>query len=109
VKDEFLRVVEELLAGRMPRQPDNPVCAECKAAENVCVFDLKRTCLGPVTRGGCAATCVTAGAVCWGCRGFIDDPNIAAERLILRQAGLSAGDIAASFNLFNACQEAVWK
>jgi coenzyme F420-reducing hydrogenase gamma subunit len=109
VKGEFIRVVQELLAGRVPDQPNNPVCAECKAAENVCVFDLKRTCLGPVTRGGCAATCVTAGAVCWGCRGFIDDPNIDAEKLILRQAGLSSGDIAASFDLFNGCQEAVWK
>ena len=109
VKTEFVRVVQQLLAGRIPYQPNNPVCAECKVAENVCVFNLGGTCLGPVTRGGCAATCVTAGAVCWGCRGFIDDPNINAEKLILKQAGLSAGEIVARFNLFNSGQESVWK
>lgn len=109
VKKEFIRVVQELLAGRIPYQPNDPVCAECKMEGNVCVFDKGLTCLGPVTRGGCAATCVTSGAVCWGCRGSIDDPNIYAEKLILKQAGLSVDDIIACFNLFGACQEGVWK
>jgi sulfhydrogenase subunit delta len=109
VKEEFLRVVQELLIGRVPFQPDNPVCAECKMARNVCVFDKGLTCLGPVTRGGCSATCVTSGAICWGCRGFIDKPNLDAEKLILTQAGLKAEDIDKKLNLFNANQENEWK
>lgn len=109
VKDEFIRVVGELLAGRMPHQPNNPVCAECKMAGNVCVFDKGLTCLGPVTRGGCKATCVTGGAVCWGCRGLIDQPNTNAERDILQQAGLSVDDIVKRFDLFNLCQEGAWQ
>ena len=109
VKEEFIRVVEEILAGRTPYQPNTPVCAECKIAGNVCVFDKGMTCLGPVTRGGCQASCVTGGAVCWGCRGLIDEPNINSEKEILEKAGLSVGDILKKFDLFNACQEVTWK
>lgn len=109
VRKEFVRVVGELLAGRVPYQPSDPVCAECKLAGNVCVFEKGLTCLGPVTRGGCEATCVTAGAVCWGCRGLIDEPNVNAERLILEQAGLSVDDILKKFDLFNVCQEKTWQ
>ncbi len=109
VKEEFIRVVQEILAGKVPYQPNDPVCAECKMAGNVCVFDKGMTCLGPVTRGGCQATCVTAGATCWSCRGVIDEPNINAEKEILNKAGLSVEDIVRQFNLFNACQESMWK
>jgi len=109
VRDEFIRVVQELLAGRVPHQPGDPVCAECKLAGNVCVFDRGMTCLGPVTRGGCRATCVTGGAVCWGCRGLIDQPNIYAEKEIMDKAGLSVADIMAKFNLFNGYQETSWQ
>jgi sulfhydrogenase subunit delta len=109
VKQEFLRVVGEFLAGRIPFQPNDPVCAECKMAGNVCVFDKGQTCLGPITRGGCEATCVTGGAICWGCRGLIDKPNINAEKLILKQAGLSDEAIAKKFSLFNIHQKSEWK
>jgi sulfhydrogenase subunit delta len=109
VRKEFIRVVGELLAGKIPYQPNDPVCAECKVAGNVCVFDKGLTCMGPVTRGGCEATCVTGGAVCWGCRGLIDEPNVNAERLILEEAGLSVNDIVKKFNLFNVCQEENWR
>jgi coenzyme F420-reducing hydrogenase gamma subunit len=109
VKDEFIRVVEELLMGRVPFQPGDPVCGECKVAGNVCVFDKGLSCLGPVTRGGCKATCITGGAVCWGCRGLIDKPNINAEKQILSEAGLSVEDVVKKFNIFNYCGESVWK
>lgn len=109
VKEEFIRVVQELLAGRKPYQPNDPVCAECKATGNICVFEKGQTCLGPITRGGCKATCVTAGAVCWGCRGLIDDPNVNAQMDILREAGLSIEDIVKKFDLFNLCQGEAWK
>lgn len=109
VKDEFIRVVQELLAGRVPDQPNDPVCAECKIAGNICVFEKEMTCLGPVTRGGCKATCITGGAVCWGCRGFIDQPNVNAQMDILEKTGLTIEDIVKKFDLFNLCQKKVWK
>jgi sulfhydrogenase subunit delta len=109
VKEEFIRVVQEILAGKVPYLPNDPVCAECKMAGNVCVFDKGKTCLGPVTRGGCQATCVTGGAVCWGCRGLIDEPNINAEKEVLEKAGLSVAGMIEEFRLFNACQEVAWK
>jgi len=109
VKEEFIRVVQEILAGKVPYLPNDPVCAECKMAGNVCVFDKGKTCLGPVTRGGCQATCVTGGAVCWGCRGLIDEPNINAEKEVLEKAGLSVAGVIEKFRLFNACQEGAWK
>ncbi len=95
--------------GRIPSQPGNPVCSECKMAGNVCVFDKGLTCLGPVTRGGCSATCITGGAICWGCRGLIDKPNVNAEKQILTQAGLKTDDIVKKFSLFNVGQESEWK
>ena len=109
VKEEFIRVVQEVLAGRVPYQPNDPVCAECKMAGNVCVFDKGMTCLGPVTRGGCLATCITNGAVCCGCRGLIDQPNVNSEKEVLAQAGLSVKDILSRFSLFNTGQESAWK
>jgi len=109
VKKEFIRVVREILSGQIPYQFNDPVCAECKTAGNVCVFDKGITCLGPLTRGGCEATCVTGGATCWGCRGLVDKPNINAEKLILEQAGLSEDDVIKKFDLFNACQESMWR
>lgn len=109
VSKEFIRIVQELLEGRTPYQPNDPVCAECKVAANICVFEKGFTCLGPVTRGGCEATCVTGGAVCWGCRGLIDEPNINAENSILEKAGLSVAAIVKKFDLFNVCQDRTWK
>ncbi|GAH56686.1 unnamed protein product, partial [marine sediment metagenome] len=49
------------------------------------------------------------GAVCWGCRGLIDEPNINSEKEILEKAGLSVEDILRKFDLFNTCQEVTWK
>ncbi len=109
VKEEFIRVVQELLAGKVPFQPADPVCGECKVEGNVCVFDKGLACLGPITRGGCKATCVTGGAVCWGCRGLIEEPNIKSEKDILKKANLDLEAIIKKFDLFNLCQDALWK
>jgi len=82
-RNEFLRVVKALLMDKKPDIPNHPVCVECKAAENVCTFEKGQFCMGPVTRAGCEAACITQGSVCWGCRGFVDDPNTDAQKEIL--------------------------
>ncbi len=104
-RQEFLQVVKALLMGKKPDLPNYPVCVECKAAENVCVFEKGQFCIGPVTRAGCNAICVTEGSICWGCRGFVDDPNTEAHREVLEKFGLELNDVVNKFRLYTACSE----
>jgi sulfhydrogenase subunit delta len=99
---EFLKLTKALLLGKKFKLPNYAVCAECKMAGNVCVFEKGAFCLGPVTRAGCSALCVTTGRRCWGCRGLVDDPNVDSEKEILQKYGLSVDDILSQFRLFNA-------
>jgi sulfhydrogenase subunit delta len=73
----------------------------------VCVFDKGEFCLGPVTRAGCEACCVTEGSICWGCRGFIDDPNSDAHKEVLEKYGLKAQDVINKFRLYGGCSKEV--
>lgn len=102
---EFKTVLTSLLLGKKPDVLNYPVCVECKMAENICVFEQGLTCMGPVTRAGCEACCITAGSFCWGCRGLVDDPNADAQREILSRHGLSVPDILKRFRLYTGFSE----
>ncbi|MFH1123271.1 MAG: NADH:ubiquinone oxidoreductase [Pseudomonadota bacterium] len=104
-RKEFATVVKAFLQGKRPQIPNFPVCVECKMAENKCVFEKGMTCMGPVTRAGCGACCVTEGSFCWGCRGLVDDPNVDSEREILASHGLGVHDILGSFRLYSGFSE----
>ena len=104
-REEFLQVVKALLLGKKPEIPNHPVCVECKAAENVCVYEKGQFCMGPVIRAGCKACCITQGSVCWGCRGFVDDPNTDAQKDILEKYGLDLRDVMSKFQLYTATSE----
>ncbi len=99
-KEEFLDLCKALLTGQKYNPPNYPVCVECKLAENVCVFEKQMTCVGPITRAGCGACCITQGAVCWGCRGILDKPNITAHKEVLDKYGLTVDEIKNKFNLY---------
>ena len=99
-KGEFLKVTQALLLGKKPEIPNYPVCVECKLKENVCVFDLGMTCLGPVTRAGCDARCPSNGDGCEGCRGLVDDPNTNAQKDVLAERGLTVEEVLKEFRLF---------
>ncbi len=101
-KSEFVKVVKALLTGTKPEIPNYPVCVECKQAGNICVFEKGQTCVGPITRAGCEACCVTEGAVCWGCRGLIDDPNADAHIEVLEKYGLTVEELTSRMNLYFA-------
>ena len=105
-KSEFVKVVKALLTGTTPVIPDEPMCADCKRAGNVCVFEKGQTCVGPVTRAGCDACCVTEGAVCWGCRGLISNPNRDAHKEVLAKYGLTVEELTNKFNLYFSGEEA---
>ncbi len=102
---ELLKVVKALLLGKKPDIPNHPVCVECKMADNVCVFERAMTCLGPVTRAGCGAICVTSGRFCWGCRGLVDEPNTDSEKSILQKYGLTVDQAVEKFKVYNTYTE----
>lgn len=74
--DEVVRVVQELLAGKVPKERGYSVCFECKQAGNPCRLIEGKPCLGPITQGGCKAICVSGGSACWGCFGLRKEANI---------------------------------
>lgn len=102
---EFLKLAKALLLGKKFELPNYPVCVECKQAGNVCAFDRGEICLGPVTRAGCNAICITNGRRCWGCRGLVDEPNIDSGKEILQKHGLTVTDILGQFRLFDGYLE----
>jgi sulfhydrogenase subunit delta len=104
-RKEFAMVVKSLLLGKKPEIPNYPVCVECKMAGNICVFEKGMTCMGPVTRAGCGACCVTEGSVCWACRGLVDDPNADSQREILAKYGLTVHDVLNKFRLYTGFSE----
>ena len=102
---EIVKVIKALLLGLRPEIPNYPVCVECKMAGNVCVFEIGMTCLGPVTRAGCGAICVTSGRHCWGCRGLVEDPNIDSEKEILKKYGLTVEKVMEKFKIYDTYAE----
>jgi len=99
-KSEFVKVFKALITGSKPDIPNYPMCVDCKMAGNVCVFEKGLTCVGPITRAGCEACCVTEGAVCWGCRGLVDNPNIDAHKEVLEKYNLTVKELQNRMNLY---------
>ncbi len=106
---EVISLVKCVLSGKKFEQCHNPVCVECKLAENVCAFERGEICLGPVTRGGCNAVCVTGGRKCWGCRSLVDEPNINSEKELLSKYHMTVNDILTQYSLFNGNLEVAQK
>jgi len=104
-RDEFLRIVKELLLGKIPSLPNYPVCVECKLKENACLFDFGVICLGPLARAGCGAICPSNGVACDSCRGTVDDPNKDAMHEILKKYNYSVDEIRRRINIFGVNPE----
>ncbi len=104
-KKEFAYVVRCLALGKEPRIPAYPVCVECKMKENVCRYEYGEICLGPITRAGCDAKCPTGGMWCFGCRGYVDDPNVNAARDVMEEYGKTLDDLRGKMLLFGSDQE----
>lgn len=68
---EFMEIAYQLLNGKLPKIPQNPVCYECQIKGYPCLLRQGEICLGPITLGGCRAICLKSGQACWGCRGLV--------------------------------------
>jgi coenzyme F420-reducing hydrogenase gamma subunit len=100
-RNEFAKVITAVALGRKPRLPTYPVCVECKKRENICVFELGQFCLGPITRAGCNAICPSFQDGCEGCRGFLDDAKMDAQKDVLRKYDVSVDQMMKKFNFYN--------
>jgi len=76
--DELTRLLSCVFAGKKFIPAYAPVCLDCKAKGNPCLFLDEGFCMGPVTKGGCGAPCPTAGLRCYGCFGPLPDANLTA-------------------------------
>jgi len=103
-RKEFTYVVRCLLMGKEPEIPEWPVCVECKAKGNVCVWEYGQVCLGPITRAGCDARCPSSGFRCFGCRGYVDNPNVDAAKEVIEKYGLDVEELKSKMVLFGSKQ-----
>ncbi len=104
-RDEFARIVSDVLQGKAPKLPNYAICVECKKNENICLFELGEFCLGPITRAGCNSACPNVKSGCEGCRGFLDDPRTSAHKEVLEKYGVSVDEMMAAFSIFQYGKE----
>jgi coenzyme F420-reducing hydrogenase gamma subunit len=98
---ELERLLTCLFVGKEFKQAYAPVCLDCKAAGNPCLFLDEGFCLGPVTKGGCGAPCPQKGLRCYGCFGPMPGANLSALRTA-GQKNLSDQKIENAIRLFFA-------
>ena len=83
-KDEFFRIITELIDGKKPAIKQNPVCEECIRRNKMCFLLLGKPCLGAVTLAGCGAICTRNNFPCDGCRGPRKGINLKAMKNALK-------------------------
>jgi len=103
-RKEFTYVIRCLLIGKKPEIPEVPVCVECKSRGNVCLWDYGQVCLGPIIKAGCGARCPSSSFRCFGCRGYVDNPNVNAAKDIIERYGLTVDVLKGKMVLFGSTQ-----
>ena len=104
-KEEVEKIVTHVALGKSIVPPKYPVCMECKANENACLFDLGEPCLGPITRGGCDSWCPNSRFGCWGCRGPAEDANVEQMIKIMQDRGFAGETILDRLECFGGFAE----
>jgi len=100
-RDEFKKVITALVSGKKPDIPNYPVCVECKKNENVCLFELGKFCLGPITRAGCNSICPSHNSPCDGCRGLLTKPQIRCVLDVLKRYDLTYEEMKSRSSMYN--------
>jgi coenzyme F420-reducing hydrogenase gamma subunit len=101
-RKEFTYILRCLLTGKKPEIPEWPVCVECKLKDNRCLWETGQVCLGPIIRAGCGARCPSSGFRCFGCRGYVPNPNVNAAKDVIERYGLSVEVLKRKMNLFGS-------
>ncbi|MCD6345778.1 MAG: hypothetical protein J7L96_00015 [Bacteroidales bacterium] len=102
---EFAYIIRCLALGKTPELPTYSVCVECKKKGNICRFEYGELCLGPITLAGCGAKCPSESTACFGCRGWVEDPNVDAALEVLDEYNLTVDDLKSKMKLFGSGQE----
>lgn len=76
VGDDAIETLYQILAGRQPQLPQEPVCNECQNNGYECLLQKGEICLGPISQGGCQAVCLKSKQACWGCRGLFEGAQV---------------------------------
>lgn len=99
---EFLKVLRQAALGLPYNSPGYSVCVECRFNENECMYSKGVNCLGPITRAGCNSWCTNNGNRCYGCRGFVDNPNMEGMKELMEAGGLKMDEVVKEMDLYNA-------
>ena len=83
-KEEFFRIINELLENKKPQIEQKSVCEECIRKNKMCFLLLGKPCLGSITLGGCGAICTKNNFPCDGCRGPRKGINLNAIKKALK-------------------------
>jgi len=100
VPSELRDLVLSLILERRFRLPDSAVCHECRARGLLCLLTRGIPCLGPATRAGCNALCITFQQPCWGCRGLAEDVSAEALAELYEKHGIDRRSAAKMFRLY---------
>jgi coenzyme F420-reducing hydrogenase gamma subunit len=93
-KQEFLDFVKYILIGGKPKLPNMPVCHQCKAKGNRCIFlEDDIICMGPIIQEGCGALCPSHNLPCDGCRGSTLDAAYQQQVDLMVKKGASVKEI----------------
>lgn len=98
---EIKTILSDIINMKPLRAKNHPVCLECKARDNECLFtEEHKPCLGSITKGGCGAICPSGGLRCYGCWGLIRDANFPAMIIALKKQGHSKKEIRKIMDIF---------
>lgn len=93
-KYDFVNFVKYYLVGGTPKLPNIPVCQQCKAKGNRCIFlEDGIICMGPVIQAGCDALCPSHNLPCDGCRGSVMQAAYDQQVALMIEKGASTDDI----------------
>ncbi len=110
-KDSVENLISSIIIGKPVQTINYPVCLECKRNGNICLLILGKSCLGPITVGGCNALCPSFNRGCYGCYGPFKEAPIETLKKLFEEKNWNLEEfIKDSFNSVNdVFMEKLWK